>query len=344
MRIFDPTIKKLIERGRLRSRSRAWRTALLLFVSFRAFSWPFSVLAEPFSFDDIEFWVGTGENRAALVIDWFESDFATPALVWGYRWNGTASGADMLVDIVAADERLFAKLGDSPMSIVRTFGFGYDADNDGEFGIDDGTQFDAEGLAFSGPADLATSIDVSDYYSEGWFTGFWHYSVASANPYGSGAWSDTTLGMASRMLADGAWDSWVFSPSFNFSSFAENPLPAMAPPAALAGDFNGDASVDALDYDVWGGSFGSQSDLSADANGNGIVDMADYTVWRDQCQVGMHAVGTHHVPEPMATQLWIAAIATIGTWITRGHGSLALSQIVHSGSRAAEARRTGRRT
>ena len=85
-----------------------------LFVSSCAFSWPSFLSAQPFTFDDIEFWVGTGANRAALVIDWVEGSTEPPALVWGYRWDGTARGSDMLTAIVAADPRLFAKLGGTP--------------------------------------------------------------------------------------------------------------------------------------------------------------------------------------------------------------------------------------
>lgn len=58
-----------------------------------------------FSFDDIQFWVGSGSKKAALVIEWH--DEASPdALVWGYRWDGEASGHDMIVAISKADPRL----------------------------------------------------------------------------------------------------------------------------------------------------------------------------------------------------------------------------------------------
>ena len=37
------------------------------------------------SFDDIEFWVGTGSKSAAVAIDWDKNSTATPARVWGCR-------------------------------------------------------------------------------------------------------------------------------------------------------------------------------------------------------------------------------------------------------------------
>ena len=40
-----------------------------------------------FSFDDIQFWVGSGSKRAALVIEWHDGN-QPDAMVWGYRWRG----------------------------------------------------------------------------------------------------------------------------------------------------------------------------------------------------------------------------------------------------------------
>jgi hypothetical protein len=241
-----------------------------------------NALAASFTFADIDFWVGTGANQAALVIDWGEDAAEPPALAWGYRWNGMATGADMLAAILAADARLFAKLGGAPGSPAVVYGLGYDANDDGQFALDDGTAFDAGGIAITGPADLATSIDANDYYAEGWFTGFWHYGVPvipESNPYDGGQWRDISSGMAGRDLVDGAWDSWAFTPTFDFAAFAENPQAAASPFAP--GDFNRDRTVDDADYQLWKSAFGSTTAPDVDANGDGTVDAADYTVWRD---------------------------------------------------------------
>ena len=124
------------------------RCIVLLFVSFCAFSWPSCIRAQPFTFDEVQFWVGSGANRAALVIDWLENTNEPPALVWGYRWDGAANGRDMLQAVVAADPRLFAKFGNHAEYGAAVFGFGYDANDDGGFEIDDGTTFNAAGMAF----------------------------------------------------------------------------------------------------------------------------------------------------------------------------------------------------
>ena len=64
-------------------------------------------------FNDILFWVGTGANEAVLAVNW-----ADTALAWGYRWNGTATVADMLADIAAVDPR-FSYVGDGLISDIN---------------------------------------------------------------------------------------------------------------------------------------------------------------------------------------------------------------------------------
>jgi hypothetical protein len=268
-----------------------------------------------FTFDDIQYWVGTGTNRAAIAIDWSNGSTTPPALVWGFRWDGVAHGRDMLTAVVAADNRLYAKFGGSPGSEVNAYGIGYDANNDGQFAIDDGTSFDSKGIAYTGPADLSASTNSADYYAEGWFTGFWHYGIASNDPYNGGQWSDSHVGMATRELADGAWDSWTFTPTFSFTAFATNPTAAIAPSAPLPGDFNADSRVDSADYDVWKTSFGSTTQLAADANGNGIVDAADYTLWRDHFGVSSGAARAESISAAEPASATLAACSLCALWL-----------------------------
>ena len=60
-----------------------------------------------FTFDMIKNWTGEGENKAALVIQWNYDD-EPAALVFGYRWTGQATGADMLKAVVKNNPRLYA--------------------------------------------------------------------------------------------------------------------------------------------------------------------------------------------------------------------------------------------
>jgi hypothetical protein len=264
---------------------------------------------DSFTFDDIEYWVGAGVNRAALVIDWDESTSQTPALAWGFRWDGAATGAAMLLSILAEDDRLFAKLGRRNGQPAIVYGLGYDADDDGNFGVSGNTTFDQDGIAYTGPADGAQRIDSDDYYGEGWRTAFWHYGSADANPYPGGTWSaNEFIGMADRILTDGAWDSWVYSPTFDFQSFAQNPQSAASP--YTAGDFNRDGTVDRADYTRWKSSYGLTTDPAADGNRNGTVDAADYTVWRNHVTYAAGSiVSPLTVPEPAA--IWMVLLCAL---------------------------------
>jgi hypothetical protein len=268
-----------------------------------------------FTFSDIQYWVGAGTNQAALAIDWSQSSTSPPALVWGYRWSGTATGADMLTAVVRADDRLFGKFDGPQGSESTIYGLGYDANNDGQFAINDGTSFDAQGVAYSGPVDYGISADPADYYAEGWGHGFWHYGMASSDPYNGGQWLDSQLGMIGRKLSDGAWDSWTFQVSTipPFTSYANNPQSAPSP----AGDFNGDHHVDVNDYNVWVATFGSTAELAADGNHDDIVDAADYTVWRDHLSQSVGSASSEFcVAEPSTLLLAICSLCAL--WLIRG--------------------------
>jgi hypothetical protein len=76
------------------------KTHLLTFISGTAFSW--ATLSAQFSFADIKFWVGSGPDSAALVVDFHDGTWDS-CYAWGFRFNGTATGEDMLNAVAAAD-------------------------------------------------------------------------------------------------------------------------------------------------------------------------------------------------------------------------------------------------
>jgi hypothetical protein len=71
--------------------------------------------------------------------------------------------------------------------------------------------------------------------------------------------------------------------------------------AGIAGDFDGDSSVDGDDLQVWKNAFGSTA--AADADGDGDTDGADFLIW--QRSAAPPAIAA--VPEPAA-----AALAAVG--------------------------------
>lgn len=154
--------------------------------------------AQSFDFSNIQFWIGTGTNQAALVIDW--KDGKTPeSLAWGYRWNGSATGFDMLQAVDAADSRLHVFIYQPWGNFV--YGMGYDLNGNGGT-FTPGTPGVSEGGSISDPA---------DHYREGAFTGFWGYDIGTGNPYNGGSWSASNVGADTRSLTNGSWDGWSFS-------------------------------------------------------------------------------------------------------------------------------------
>lgn len=272
------------------------------------------------TFDDIDFWVGSGVNSAAIAIDWDDTTTSPTALVWGFRWDGPATGQMMLQAVVKNDPRLFAKTNDFGGGLGSAlYGLGYD-DGDGEFAIDDGTAFDDSGFAGSlGPADGATALDPGDLYEEGWFLGYWHYGLSVGNPYGGGSWKASMVGMSNRVLQDGDWDSWTFTPTFNQKAFAANPQAAQSPATGDDADFNGDGVVDGNDFLAWQRGFGTLTGAtleSGDANRDGAVNGADLESWREQFGRGGDEATTlgavASIPEPASLALAGVAALSIG--------------------------------
>jgi len=233
------------------------------------------------SLDDVEFWVGSGANRTALVLDWDGEISTDESLVWGYRWDGAASGEDMFRDILAADARLFTKISASGPTGIAVYGLGYDKNDDCEFAIDDGTIFGMDGIYVSSPTDLGTSVDPNDLYTEGWYLGFWHVGTAATNPYDGGSWVNSFLGIGSVNLANNAWTSLAYTTdTFSTTAFAENPYSAEAP--GLAADFDTDDDVDGADFLAWQSGFGILSGATrsqGDADCNGLIDEIDQQIW-----------------------------------------------------------------
>ena len=173
-----------------------------------------SLQAGVIDFTDIVIWAGSGTNEAALVVDW---DDGLSPLAWGYRWDGTATGEDLLTAIVAADPNFYTSLNNTFGPGLFVSGFGYDRDADG-FSVMDGsrdTLFDADGIYIGIPSNDATSTDPDDSYAETntapgatGFGDFWEYFVGSGNPYNGGSWVSSNEGISDRMLTNGDWDGF----------------------------------------------------------------------------------------------------------------------------------------
>jgi hypothetical protein len=189
------------------------------------------------SFDDIDYWVGTGPNRAALVIQW-NDDISPGALAWGYRWSGNATGLDMInavagnTTITDPGENLVGSLSGADSRLVAgvvRYSFG-----DSIFS-----------LVYSGSSPARTQAD--------WFSGYWEYLIFGGNfeytnwgdtepslyntpgspLYSNVNWFSSPIGMGFRQLVDGSWDALSFAPDFSGVPVVQPEAVAVPEPAAL---------------------------------------------------------------------------------------------------------------
>lgn len=169
--------------------------------------------AQDFDMDDILFWVGTGNNQAALVLQW-NDDREEDALVWGYRWDGNATGYDMLAAIAKADSRLYYLTHETQYGNTVA-GIGFDLDGDGDIALllaGEEVEVNADGYAVttSYNYDDFTARDADDLWMSGWYTkGYWSYYGNDNGIFPPENYAST--GASGRQLVDGSVDGWWFA-------------------------------------------------------------------------------------------------------------------------------------
>ncbi len=154
--------------------------------------------ADAISMDDIQFWTGSGDNSAAMIVHWsvpeifnlaYTDGETTPmpspiqdvTMVWGYRFDGTVNAEKMMLDIARADSQLYLFAGGQPGLGVAIFGIGYDLDNDG-YGLawSEGETYTSSDFSNGflggqpyGDADMYLPTDQDDLYWGGWYGPNW---------------------------------------------------------------------------------------------------------------------------------------------------------------------------
>lgn len=200
-----------------------------------------------FSFDSIDFWVGDGENRAAIVLTWHDTNKTVPDnMVWGYRWSAdvdTISGLVLFQEVMKADPRLIGLIqytgsmgytingigyGNGGRSTVGVY-FDYaeaqkhntypsDAETLAANAISAGNQTGIIDHPFGAPSESGRPIYDYDYWTAlvassthwfaGWYQGYWSYFVRDS--YDSD-FSYSGYGASSRKVQNGTWDAWSWN-------------------------------------------------------------------------------------------------------------------------------------
>lgn len=240
------------------------------------------------SLDGIQFWTGSGTNRAGLVIEWSTPEsrlystvpapIADKSLVWGYRFNGPATAAQMFEAIVAADSRLYALEVVDPRYGLGIYGIGFHLGG-GDLGVTDGstTNFFPNGFQTNVTVDVdaAAPLNPGDLFWSGfngpnWETwnelgdagGYFDSPDRGTNAYWTttdplyassgyhGEWEFAQAGLSSLPLTNGSWigfseaaGEFEFDLSAPYNAHKHAPAPPDAGITALvrnlAGGFQG---------------------------------------------------------------------------------------------------------
>ena len=178
-----------------------------------------SVKSEPavvypnIDFGMIEYWVGEGENEAALVVKWDDGKGGNKNLVWGYYWDDEEDGTGeaMLRAVAKEDPRFYMLVYGNTQYGAAIGGMGYDLNGNGNIAlVKGGTSFAlTDGVYNTSTYDFDswTSNDTEDHWCAGWYNGYWSYWVTNTV---ADAFEYSGLGASSRKLTDGCIDGWSF--------------------------------------------------------------------------------------------------------------------------------------
>ncbi len=182
----------------------------------------------------VENWSGSGSQASYLVIQW-NSAGENYARVFGYRYDGTKYGIDMINAVVASNPQLYflTHLTDLGYTVA---GFGWDADcdrnialvKDGEIHTPDHSTSAVTTTAYN--YDSWTAYDADDIWQSGWYSGYWSYWCKDSFDEEFGY---SPLGASSRELSEGSVDGWMFT---SFSGGDNSWKELYAEPAAASGE------------------------------------------------------------------------------------------------------------
>ena len=173
------------------------------------------------TFSDINYWIGSGSNESAMVIQWNDGN-SPQSVVWGFRWDdaGTTTVQDMLFAIagnisvtpgapqpaLGSDQRVGLSLGYSES-------FGY---------FLDGASYNQMGLG----GDFANTVRNQAGYGmngESWTL----YDLGTNVTWPTSSVMPADFGMSSLTLADNGWYGWSYTAAF---------LPPLYDPVAFTFD------------------------------------------------------------------------------------------------------------
>lgn len=224
-------------------------------------------VASPTTFDDVQFWIGTGSNKAVLGIQWNDDKGSDP-LIWGFKWDGQATGEDMLKAILKADPRFFSLLYQGTQFGSAIGGLGFDLNGANTNGLYKDANvtypyYPLSGIINSSSYDFDhyTAIDPADHWQSGWYQGYWVYNVRDS---AEDDFAYSGLGASSRVLENGSWDVWNYAPLMNQPPVSETFTPVT--PYVAATDYTNGFFI--VNEEWFGHTNGSVNFVNNDGNIN----------------------------------------------------------------------------
>ena len=151
-----------------------------------------------FAFRDLSYWTGTGSNRSALVMDFKNGG---PSYVWGYQFDGSKTGQDM-IQALAADVATGISIQ------ITSYSFG-DA---------------LTGFSFKG-----NNVGGFNPGSAGYLS----YYLADGSSSAPTSWTSSSVGMGGRLLNNNSWDGWSWAANFNPSAPSTSFVAAVPEPLSV---------------------------------------------------------------------------------------------------------------
>ena len=163
-----------------------------------------------FTFDDIQYWVGSGTNKCAVVIDFNDGSVPNCSFAWGFRWNGDAPSMKAILDEITAEDprlKMFASVSQYGSFIDA---FGYDVDGDG------GT-FTLSGFAKSDDDDLFPATESSQKVDDAtgnviYLGTSWMQLYGTGDSFEDVVFAETPNGVDLTSPTNGEWYCWRLCP------------------------------------------------------------------------------------------------------------------------------------
>ncbi|MCS7090211.1 MAG: hypothetical protein RMN51_03700 [Verrucomicrobiota bacterium] len=186
-------------------------------------------VVQALSLDQIHIWSGAGTNRAVLLIEWpapYQGgsgcvclrEEAPRSLAWGFRWNGRATMAELIVTTITNDARLFGVLDASRTNRPAWLGLGLDANENSRWGLRIGDGVIAQDRFIgrfiwleASAAESGLSLDFADWYAANGGAGAWRAwrergkNGGWVNAPVEADWEPVMSEWESSELGDGSW-------------------------------------------------------------------------------------------------------------------------------------------